>query len=41
MLFKAKRKYEKMIEESNTRDKADTLAISIADTLVSEGKEVI
>ena len=40
-LFKAKRKYEKMIEESNTRDKADTLAISIADTLVSEGKEVI
>ena len=38
---KAKLKFNKMVEESNTRDKADTLAISIADTLVSEGKEVI
>lgn len=40
-LFKAKKKYEDMVNESATRNKADTLAVSIADTLVSEGKEVI
>lgn len=40
-LFKAKKKYEDMVNETETRSKADTLAVSIADTLVSEGKEVI
>lgn len=39
---KAKLKFDKMVEESATRNKADTLAVSIADTLVSDGsKEVI
>lgn len=32
---KAKLKFDKMVEESQTRTKADTLAVSIADTLVS------
>lgn len=41
-LVKAKMKYEKMAEEAEITDKANTLAVSIADTLVSYGnKEVI
>ena len=32
---KARLKFDKMVEESQTRSKADTLAVSIADTLVS------
>lgn len=40
-VFKAKRKYEDMVNETETRNKADTLAVSIADTLVSDGKEAI
>ena len=41
-LIKAKHSYEKMAEAAQITDKANTLAISIADTLVSDGnKEVI
>lgn len=37
-LFKAKKKYEDMVNESNNRTKADTIAISVADNIVSENK---
>ena len=41
-LVKAKHSYEKMAEAAQITDKANTLAVSIADTLVSDGnKEVI
>ena len=40
-LGKAKLKFDKMVEESQTRSKADTLAVSIADTLVSDGQQQI
>ena len=29
-------KFDKMVEDSQTRTKADNLAVSVADTLVSE-----
>lgn len=35
-LFKAKKKYEDMVNESNNRNKSDAIAISVADTIVSE-----
>jgi len=35
-ISKAKMKFDKMVEDSQTRKKADNLAVSIADTLVSE-----
>lgn len=38
-IFKAKKKYEDMVNESETRNKADTLAVSIADTLVSSEEQ--
>lgn len=41
-LIKAKHSYEKMAQAAQITDKANTLAVSIADTLVSDGsKEVI
>lgn len=40
-LGKAKLKFDKMVEESQTRTKADTLAVSIADTLVSDDQKQI
>lgn len=36
-LGKAKLKFDKMVEETQIRSKADTLAVSVADTLVSDG----
>ena len=35
-IAKAKMKFDKMVEDSQTRTKADNLAVSVADTLVSE-----
>ena len=40
-LIKAKHSYEKMAEAAQITDKANTLAVSIADTLVSAGTEQI
>lgn len=37
--FKALRKYDNMVEETQKRDKADTFALSIADTLISDVKQ--
>lgn len=38
---KAKLKFDKMVEETQIRSKADTLAVSVADTLVSDGNQAI
>lgn len=38
---KAVRRYDNMVEETQTRDKADTLTLSIADTLISDVKPEI
>ena len=38
-VFKARKKYETMAVEAENKSKADTLAVSIADTLVSEGTQ--
>lgn len=37
-ISKAKMKFDKMVEDSQTRKNADNLAVSVADTLVSEEK---
>ena len=40
-LIKAKHSYEKMAQAAQITDKANTLAVSIADTLVSDGKNEV
>lgn len=40
-LLKAKHSYEKMAEAAEITDKANTLAVAIADNLVSDGKEAV